>query len=225
MVRDAFPLPCVDEAPEAVHNCQWFRSFDVVQGYLQMPVEEADIPKTAFWAGSSGLYEFAHMPFRLSNSGSSFCHLMEMCLGDQQFVTLLLHLDDICVFAVSIDEMLDLIELVFKQLEEFNLKIKPKKCHFFQYSIVFLGHVLSAEGISANPKKVEKVTNWLVNQPKRVTIIFGVALLLPPLYTKIWCNNYMFTPAGRSIKPSKKQENGKNNEPEVEPNKNRQTFQ
>ena len=101
-------------------------SFELVQGYLQIPIEEADIHKAAFRAGSSGLYEFTHMPFRLSNSGYSFCHLMEMCLGDQQFVTLLLYLDDICIFAASIDEMLDCIDLVFKWLEEFNLKIKPK---------------------------------------------------------------------------------------------------
>ena len=123
---DAFPLPRIDEALQAVHNCQWFTSFDLVQGYLQMPVEEEDIPKTAFRAGSSGLYKFTHMPFGLSNSKSSFCHLMEMCLGDQQFVTLLLYLDNICIFAASIDEMLNCIELVFKWLEEFNLKIKPK---------------------------------------------------------------------------------------------------
>ena len=95
-----------------------------------MPVEEADIPKTAFRAGSSGLYEFTHMPFGLSNSGSSFSCLTEMCLGDQQFVTLLLYLDDICIFATSIDKMLDHIELVLKWLEEFNLKIKPKQILF-----------------------------------------------------------------------------------------------
>ena len=127
-----------------------------------MPVAESDIYKMAFRAGSSGLYEFTHMPFRLSNSGLSFCCLMEMCLGDQQFVTLLLYLDDICVFVASIDEMLDQIELVFSRLKEFNLKIKPKKCHFFQHSIVFLGYVLSADGISANPKKVDAVKNWPV---------------------------------------------------------------
>ena len=124
-----------------------------------MPVVVAHIPKTAFRTGSSGLYEFTCVPFRLSNSGSSFCCLMEMCLGDQQFVTLLLYLDNICIFATGIDEMLDHIELVFKWQEEFNLKIKPKKYHFFQCSIIFLGHVLSAEGISANPKKVERVKN------------------------------------------------------------------
>ena len=88
VVRDAFPLPHIDEAVQAVHNSQLFMPFDLAQGNLQMPVEEADIPKTAFRAGSSGLYEFTHMPFGLSNSRSSFCHLMEMCLGDQQFVTL-----------------------------------------------------------------------------------------------------------------------------------------
>ena len=127
MVRDAFPLPLIDEALQAVHNCQWFMSFDLVQGYLKMPVEEADIQKTAFRAESSGLYEFTHIQFRLSNSGSSFCCLMEMCLGDQQFVTLLLYLDNICVFSTSIDEMLDCIEFVFKWLEEFNLKKKSPK--------------------------------------------------------------------------------------------------
>ena len=151
-------------------------SFDLVQGYVQMPVEEPDTPKPAFRAGSSGLYEYTHMPFGLSNSRSSFCHLMEMCLGDHQFVTLLLYLDDICVFAGSIDEMLDHIELVFKWLEEFNLKIKPKKYHFFPCSVVFLGHVPSAEGISANPKKVEKVKNWPVpTNPKELQSVLGFA--------------------------------------------------
>ena len=90
-VRDAFPLPRIDEALQAVHSSNWFSSFDLAQGYLQLAMEESDIKKTAFRAGSMGLYEFTHMPFGLSNAGSSFCHLMEQCLGDQQFVTLLLY--------------------------------------------------------------------------------------------------------------------------------------
>ena len=165
-------------------------SFDLAQGYLQMSVEEADIQKTAFRAGSSGLYEFTHMPFRLSNSRSSFCGLMEMCLGDQQFVTLLLYLDNICVFAASIDKMLDHVELVYKWLEEVNLKIKPKKCHFFQCSIVFLRHVLSAEGISANLEKVDKVKKIGLCQPTPKNYNhFWVGLLLLPFYTKVHCNS------------------------------------
>ena len=226
MVRDAFPLPRIDEALQAVHNCQWFTSFDLVQGYLQMPVEEADIPKTAFRAGSSGLYKFTHMPFGLSNSRSSFCCLMEMCLGDQQFVTLLLYLDDICIFAASIDEMLDHIELVFKWLEEFNLKIKPKKCHFFQCSIIFLGHVLSAEGISANPKKVEKVKNWPVpTNPKELQSFLGLASyychFIPKFAAIAKCLHQLVGPANHQ----KSKKNKTNSEPVADSHSNRQAFQ
>ena len=142
MVRDAFPLPRIDEALQAVHSSNWFSSFDLAQGYLQLAMEESDIKKTAFRDGSMGLYEFTHMPFGLSNAGSSFCHLMEQCLGDQQFVTLLLYLDDICIFAPTINDMLDWIELLFNRLKQYNLKIKPKKCQFFDASVLFLGHIL-----------------------------------------------------------------------------------
>ena len=87
MVRDAFPLPRIEEAPQAVHSSNWFSSFDLTQGYFQLARGESDIKKTAFRASSTGLYEFTHMPFGLLNAGSSFCHMMEKCLEDQQFVT------------------------------------------------------------------------------------------------------------------------------------------
>ena len=81
-----------------------------MQGYLQLAMAKDNIKKTTFRAGSLGLYEFTHMPFGLSNAGLSFCRLMEQCLGDQQFVTLLLYLDDICIFAPDVSAMLDQIE-------------------------------------------------------------------------------------------------------------------
>ena len=131
-IRDSFPLPRIEEALQAVKSAIWFTSFDLAQGYLQLAMDEADIHKTAFRAGLSGLYEFTHMPFGLSNAGPSFCHLMEMCLGDRQYLTLLFYLNDICVFSSSIDEMLNRVEMVLKRLQDFNLKIKPKKSFFFQ---------------------------------------------------------------------------------------------
>ena len=175
-IRDSFPLPQVEEALQAVQAAIWFSSFDLAQGYLQMAMEEADIPKTAFRAGSSGLYEFTCMPFGLTNAGASFCRLMDMCIGDQQYVTLLFYLDDICVFAESADQMLDRIELVFSRLQEYHLKIKPKKSYFFQTSITFLGHILSAQGVSPNPEKVSKIKDWSTPKtPKEVHSFVGLA--------------------------------------------------
>ena len=175
-IRDSFPLPRIEEALQAVQAAVWFTSFDLAQGYLQMAMEEADIPKTAFRAGSSGLFEFTRMPFGLTNAGASFCRLMEMVIGDQQFVTLLFYLDDICIFANSADQMLDRIELVFSRLKQYQLKIKPKKSFFFQMEVSFLGHVLSAKGISPNPKKVDKVRDWPIPKTsKEVHSFIGLA--------------------------------------------------
>ena len=116
------------------------------------------------------------MPFGLSNAGASFCHLMEMCLGDQQYLMLLFYLDDICVFSSSVDEMLDRIALVFGRLKEFNLKIKPKKSFFFQSSVLFLGHQLSKDGILPNPEKVSKVKDWPIpKNAKEVHSFLGLA--------------------------------------------------
>ena len=139
-------------------------------------MDEADIHKTAFHTGSSGLYEFTHMPFGLSNVGASFCHLMEMCLGDQQYLMLLFYLDDICIFSSSNDEMLDRITMVLYHLKEFNLKIKPKKLFFFQSNVLFLGHMLFKDGILPNPEKVSKVRDWPVpKMAKEVHSFLGLA--------------------------------------------------
>ena len=71
-VRDSFPLPRIEEALQAVKSAMCFTSIDLAQGYLQLAMDEADIHKTAFRAGLSGLYEFTRMPFGLSNVGASF---------------------------------------------------------------------------------------------------------------------------------------------------------
>ena len=157
-------------------------------------MEESNIKKSSFRASSMDLYEFTCMPFGLSNVGSSFCHLMEQCLGDQKFVTLLLYLDDIYIFAPLIDDMLDQNELVFDRLKQFNLKTKPKKCQFFNTSVLFLGHVLSANGISANPEKVEKVKTWPVPKNiKEVQSFLELALYYRQFIIKFLRRHHAFT--------------------------------
>ena len=89
---------------------------------------------------------------------------------------LLFYLDDICIFSSSIDEMLDRIAMVLYRLKEFNLKIKPKKSFFFQSNVLFLGHMLSKDGILPNPEKVSKVRDWPVpKMAKEVHSFLGLA--------------------------------------------------
>ena len=155
-ICDSFSLPHVEEALQAVQAAVWFSSFDLAQGYLQMAMEEEDIEKTVFRAGSSGLYKFTCMPFGLTNAGASFSRLMEMCIGDQQYVTLLFYLDDICIFVETADQMLDRIELVFSSSQGIQLKNKTQKVAFFSNKHYFFRAYSISQQHVAKPGKGRK---------------------------------------------------------------------
>lgn len=157
--KDAFPLPRIEESLDALTGAKWFSTLDLASGYNQVPVAEADKPKTAFCT-PFGLFEFNRMPFGLCNSPSTFQRLMERIFGDQSFQSLLLFLDDIIIFSTSFEEHLQRLKLVLTRLQNNNLKLKLSKCHFFRTEVKYLGHVVSASGVATDPDKVKAVEEW-----------------------------------------------------------------
>ena len=162
--KDAYPLPRINEALDSLGGAKIFSSLDLAQGYHQVAIEEEDIQKTAFRAGTGGLYEYVRMPFGLSNSPATFQRLMEAILGDLNYGSLLLYLDDILVFSDTFESHLERLEVVFQRLQQQGLKVKPSKCNLFRKECHYLGHVVSAEGIGTNPEKVAAIISW--QQPK-----------------------------------------------------------
>lgn len=174
--KDAYPIPRIDEALDSLGGAKMFSSLDLVQGYHQVAVAEEDIQKTAFRAGTGGLYEYVRMPFGLSNSPATFQRLMEVILGDLNYGSLLLYLDDILIFSSSFEEHLERLEVVFQRLRHHGLKLKPKKCHFLRKECKYLGHVVSSEGIATDPAKTEAIARW--KQPhteKELRAFLGIA--------------------------------------------------
>ena len=111
------------------------------------------------------------MPFRSTNAPATFQDLMESCLGELHLQQCIIYLDDIIIFATSVDEHLDRLRAVFDKLEQANLKLKPLKCEFFWERIEYLGHIMSKRGIKTNPWKIKKVGNW--PQPQNITELCG----------------------------------------------------
>ena len=103
-IKDAYPLPRIEETLDLLNGAKYFSSIDLAQGYHQVAMEEKDIHNTAFRVGSGGLYEYLRMPFGLCNSPATFQRLMEVCLSEENFETLVLYLDDILVFSRTIEE-------------------------------------------------------------------------------------------------------------------------
>ena len=159
-IKDAFPLPRVDECLEALTGSKYFSTLDLAHGYYQYAIDARDVPKTAFRVGTSGLYEFTRMPMGLCNAPATFSRLMNHVLGNENFNSLLIYLDDVLVFGKSVDEMLQRLDTVFGKLRVFGLKIKPQKCSLFRREVKFLGHIVSAAGVATDPEKIKAVQEW-----------------------------------------------------------------
>lgn len=157
--KDAFPLPRIAESLDSLTGARWFSTMDLASGYNQVPVSEQDRPKTAFCM-PFGLFEWNRMPFGLCNAPSTFQRLMQRLFGDQQCQSLLLYLDDIVIFSSSVEQHLERLELVLSRLQCEGLKAKLEKCAFFRSEVTYLGHVISADGVSTDPKKTEAVVQW-----------------------------------------------------------------
>ena len=166
--KDAYPLPKIDECLETLSGASYFCSLDLASGYHQVAMHEADKERTAFVC-RAGLFQYTVMPFGMNNSPATFERLMEITLAGLQWKTLVLYLDDILTFSPTVEEMLARLEEVFKRFEKANLKLKPSKCKLFQTSVEFLGHVVSNEGISCDPKKIEAIDQW--QTPKNVKAV------------------------------------------------------
>lgn len=164
--KDAFPLPRIEESLDALTGARWFSTMDLASGYNQVPVTEEDRPKTAFCT-PFGLFEWNRMPFGLCNAPSTFQRLMQRLFGDQQCQSLLLYLDDIVIFSSTVSQHLERLDVVLGRLQQEGLKAKLAKCAFFQREVRYLGHVISDQGVSTDPSKVEVVANW--QPPKTVS--------------------------------------------------------
>ena len=124
-------------------------------------MDAADREKTAF-VTQGGLYEFRVMPFGLVNAPATFERLMERVLRGIAWSECLVYLDDILVFGPDFGTTLARLERVLDRLGEAGLKLKAKKCQLFQEEIPFLGHIVSAAGIGADPAKCQQVRDWPV---------------------------------------------------------------
>ena len=166
--KDAYPLPRIDATLDTLHGSRWFSTLDLLSGYWQVEVTESDRPKTAFCT-TEGLFQFRVMPFGLCNAPATFQRLMDLVLAGLQWKECLVYLDDIIVLGRTFQEHLRNLQSVLQRLRESGLRFKPSKCHFFCDQVQYLGHVISRNGITTDPTKIEKVVTWPMPTSKRET--------------------------------------------------------
>jgi transposase InsO family protein len=163
---DAYPLPRIDETLESLGGAKWFTTLDLLSGYWQVGLTPEAKLKSAFCV-RSGLYLWNVMPFGLCNAPGTFERLMEEVLQGLQWASCLVYLDDVVIFGKDKQQLLQRMHLVFERLQRAGLKVKPKKCKFFQKETEYLGHVICGDGVKVSPEKVAAMKDWPV--PKCVS--------------------------------------------------------
>ena len=174
--KDTYPLPLIQDIFDQVGGSAIYSTLDLKAGYWQLPVAEADIPRTAFRC-HRGLFELQRMPFGLANAPAVFQRTMDKLLSGLIGVCVLVYLDDIVVYSKDSKDHEGHLQLVFDRLRSAGLRLKPTKCHFGLAEVKLLGYILNGDGITTDPEKVAAINN--LSSPESVTEVRSLFRNMP----------------------------------------------
>ena len=130
-----------------------------------MKIQLSNIPKTAF-VTHYGQYEFSVMSFGLTNALAYFMNLINKVFMEELNKFVVVFIDDILIYSWSVEEHEQHLRVILKMLPAHELYAKFNKCEFWLQQVTFLGHIITADGVKVDPKKVKVVSEW--KQPTNV---------------------------------------------------------
>ena len=167
-IKDAYPLPRIDESLARLGNAKIYTSIDLAWAFWQIPLRKADRHKTAF-ACELGLFEWRRMPFGLCNASATFQRAIARALQkivNRKGSMVMAYIDDIFIATETVEDHMARLREVFECLREAGFKMRVAKCDFMKPEIKYLGRVVSAEGVKPDPKAVAKLRDWDIPRNK-----------------------------------------------------------
>lgn len=165
-IPDRYPIPIIEELLDELQGAGMFSKLDLKYGYYQIRFKETDVEKTAFKT-HEWHYEFLVMPFGLTNAPFTFQSVMNDIFIPYLGRFVLVFFDDILVYSATVKEHTQHLETVLKLLRSHQFYANENKCEFGSPKIAYLGHVISQQGLAADPDKVEAMVKW--QEPRTVT--------------------------------------------------------
>jgi hypothetical protein len=159
-IKNKYPLLWIEDLFDQMKGAGVFSKIDLRLGYHQLKIRESNIPKTVFHT-QYGLYEYTVMSFGLTNALAYFMYLMIKLFMEYLDKFVVVFIEDIIIFSKMEEEHEKHLRLVLEKLRSNQLYTKFSKCEFWLTEVAFLGHFISARGVSVDPSKVRDVLNWM----------------------------------------------------------------
>ncbi|GIM11516.1 hypothetical protein Vretimale_14990, partial [Volvox reticuliferus] len=158
-IKNRYPLPRIDDLLDRLHGATIFSSLDLQSGYHQIRLSPEDQHRCAF-TSPFGHYEMRVLAFGLANAPATFQSLMNNIFKDKINKYTLVYLDDLLVFSKTPEEHLIHLRDVLETLRQHKLFASPEKSTFNKPELLFLGHIISQDGIKVDPAKTKAITDW-----------------------------------------------------------------
>lgn len=158
-VKTSFPIPIFDQLVDELGGAAWFTIMDLHSGYHQIRLKSGEEFKTAF-STHTRHFESKVMAFGLSGAPATFQGAMNSTLASLLRRCVIVFFDDILIYSASYDDHLVHITQVLDLLAKDHWVVKLKKCQFAKQTIQYLGHILSPQGVSTHPAKIEAIQSW-----------------------------------------------------------------
>ncbi|GBG67352.1 hypothetical protein CBR_g489 [Chara braunii] len=158
-IRNAGPLPRIDDLLERVGGAKFFSKLNLKSGYHQLEIRQEDRYKTAFKT-RYGHFEWLVMPFGPTNAPATFQAAMTTEFRHMLDRFVLIYLDDILVYNRSLNEHVEHLRTVLERLRQAKYKADRDKCEFARQELEYLGHYVTPQGIRPLANKIEALHVW-----------------------------------------------------------------
>ena len=162
--RERYVIPTPEDILGKMKDARFFSRLDASSGFWQIPLDNESKLLTTFitpW----GRYCMTRLPFGISSAPEIFQSKMSDLVRDIEGVNV--YMDDIVIYASTVEEHDSILDKVLSVIEESGLKLNKSKCTFCQTEIELLGFKVNSQGVSPSDEKVRAIVD--MPYPSNVT--------------------------------------------------------